>query len=295
MLIQSMLLLMKRGPMLGTLIGGVATAVLCSSTAQAAEWSDTSLGWRYGTMFAEPYDNKPDGSRQDISKNIISLTHSSGYAYGTNFFNVDLLLSDSKDPGKGTTDGAQEAYVVYRNTVDFGKVFKKDLSIGPARSFGMEGGFDFNSKNDSYSSKKRLFVVGPTMMMDVPGYLNISVLALFESNNPDGIAKRYEYKAHPELEVVWGLPVFSLPLSFEGYGLFIASKGKNEFGQSTAPETHLDMQLMYDLSPDLGIAKKTLRVGAEYEYWHNKFGNPESQAGKGATASTPMVRVEYHF
>jgi nucleoside-specific outer membrane channel protein Tsx len=273
----------------------IGSLTLYTASVHAADWSDTSLGWRYGTMFAEPYVNKPDGGRQDIGKNIVSLTHSSGYQYGTNFFNADLLLSDSKDPGKGTSGGAQEAYVVYRNMVDFGKIFKKDLSLGPMRSFGAEAGFDFNSKNDSYGSKKRELLIGPSLMMDVPGYLNISLLALFESNDPDGIAKRYEYKTHPELEIIWGLPVSSLPLSFEGYALFIGSKGKSEFGESTAPETHLDMKLMYDLSHSLGVSAKTVRIGAEYEYWHNKFGNPESQAGKGATASTPMVRVEYHF
>jgi nucleoside-specific outer membrane channel protein Tsx len=261
----------------------------------AAEWSDTSLGWRYGTTFAEPYDNKPDGSRQDISKNIISLNHVSGYKYGTNFFNADVLLSDDKDPGKGTKDGAQEVYVVYRNTFDLGKAFKKDLKIGPIQGFGITGGFDFNTKNDSYGSKKRMLVLGPTIMMDVPGFLKISVLALNESNDPAGIDKRYTYDTHPMLEMVWGMPVFSLPLSFEGYALFIGPKGKSEFGSATAPETHVDMQVMYDLGKDIGMSAKTFRVGAEYEYWHNKFGNPESQAGKGATASTPMIRAEYHF
>ena len=116
----------------------IGSLTLYTASVHAADWSDTSLGWRYGTMFAEPYVNKPDGGRQDIGKNIVSLTHSSGYQYGTNFFNADLLLSDSKDPGKGTSGGAQEAYVVYRNMVDFGKIFKKDLSLGPMRSFGAE-------------------------------------------------------------------------------------------------------------------------------------------------------------
>src|SRR4051794_14857555 len=84
--------------------------------ARAADWSDTSIGWRYGTQFAEPFNTK------DITKNILSLTHVSGYKYGVNFFNVDLLMSDSNDPGSLTqTSGAQEAYIVYRNTVDIGK------------------------------------------------------------------------------------------------------------------------------------------------------------------------------
>jgi hypothetical protein len=33
-----------------------------------------------------------------IHKDIFSLNHVRGYKYGSNFFNADLLLSDSKDP-----------------------------------------------------------------------------------------------------------------------------------------------------------------------------------------------------
>ena len=62
-------------------------AALPFAAAHAADWSDTSIGWRYGTRFAEPY------GATDIHKNILSLTHVSGYKYGTNFFNADMLLS----------------------------------------------------------------------------------------------------------------------------------------------------------------------------------------------------------
>ncbi|MDB5951354.1 MAG: outer envelope protein, partial [Massilia sp.] len=71
-----------------------AVVLVCSSNLTiAAEWSDTSLSWRIGSRFAEPFNPLP------IRKNIFALTHSSGYQYGSNFFNVDLLQSDSNDPG----------------------------------------------------------------------------------------------------------------------------------------------------------------------------------------------------
>src|SRR6185369_7634954 len=85
--------------------------------AAAADWSDTSIGWRYGTDFREPFNPS------DIKKNIFNLTHVSGYKYGTNFFNADILLSDSKDPSNpASTEGAQEVYVVYRHTLSLNKV-----------------------------------------------------------------------------------------------------------------------------------------------------------------------------
>jgi nucleoside-specific outer membrane channel protein Tsx len=83
-------------------------------------------------------------------------------------------------------------------------------------------------------------------------------------------------------------------LSFEGFANFIASKGKNESGFETASETNIDMQVMYDLSGVMGTKPKTFRVGLEYQWWKNKFGN-NSDGNKGAFAKTSMVRAEYHF
>lgn len=278
-----------------TLIGlALAAAGL---NAQAADWSDTSLGYRYGTHFAEPFN------KNDIAKSIVNLNHVSGYKYGSNFFNADLLMSDAKDPASpGSNTGAQEIYIVYRHTLDFGKIAGKSLGVGPIRSFGFTAGFDVNTKDDAgYNSKKRMLVAGPTVMLDVPGFLNVSLLQLWESNAPyNGYTRthteRYSYDPHPMLNLAWGIPIGSLPLSFEGYANFIAAKGKNEFGAATKPETNIDMQLMYDLSPLLGAAPKTFRLGLEYQYWKNKFGNDHNgAAGEGAFAKTPMVRAEYHF
>jgi nucleoside-specific outer membrane channel protein Tsx len=269
--------------------------LLCIGTAaQAADWSDTAISWRYGTAFREPFNPT------DISKDIFALTHVSGYKYGTNFFNVDFLLSDSNDPGSAKqTSGAQEAYVVYRNTLDIGKLQGSDIKYGGLRGMGLTFGFDMNMKNDAgYNSRKRMLVVGPTLMWDVPGFLNTSLLLLDESNAPSGpfitSTGRYTYKLHPMLTANWGIPV-SEQLSFEGYGNLIASKGADEGGADTGTETNIDMQLMWDVGAAMGNAKKMFRLGVEYQYWNNKFGNTTAKVGTGNRASTPMVRAEYHF
>lgn len=263
---------------------------------QAADWSDTALSLRYGSTFAEPYDNDANGKRVDISKKILALTNVTGYKYGTTFINIDFLMSDDKDPGSGGHAGAQEVYGVFRTTVDLAKVSGASMKFGPVRSLGVTAGFDLNTKNDSYGSKKRMAVFGPSVMMEVPGFLTLSALLFDESNAPDSIARRYHYKNHAAFEADWGIGIGDLPLSFNGYAQFITAKGKDEFGTQTAPESHLDMDLMLDAGSLTGLSKKTWLVGVEYEYWHNKFGNAEKgAAGEGATASTPMVRLEYHF
>ncbi|BDU52394.1 outer envelope protein [Limnohabitans sp. INBF002] len=271
---------------------------------QAAEWSDTSISLRRGTNFAEPFNTNA------VTKNIVGLTHASGFKYGSNFFNADLLLSNETDPSAyGSKTGAHEVYVVYRNTLDFEKVSGKSFKTTGVRGLGFTSGFDFNTKNDAgYNSKKEMFVAGPTVMLDVPaGFLNVSLLQLWESNAPSGYntqsssyfnTDRYHYEPHPMLTASWAIPfsIASVPLSFEGFANYIASKGKDEFGGNTVAETNIDMQVMYDMSSAIGAAPKTFKVGAEYQYWKNKFGNDHNgAAGQGAFAKTPMVRAEYHF
>jgi nucleoside-specific outer membrane channel protein Tsx len=298
---------------------GMAAALVGASMlgtcfpASAAEWSDTSIGWRYGTKFAEPFGSTA------IAKNIFDLQHVSGYKYGTNFFNVDMLLSDGADPascpGFVCTGKAQEVYIVYRNTIDLAKVTGKDLKFGIVRDLGVTFGFDYNTKTDAgYNSKKRMPVLGPTVMFDVPGFLNVSLLALWESNAPcttlppaavgfppSTCVSRYTYDTHAMLTGSWGIPIGSSPFSFEGFVNYIASKGTNEFGGPTSPETNFDGQIMLDVGRVMGGPKGTFKVGLEYQYWKNKFGNPTTAAitattaGPGATAKTPMIRAEYHF
>jgi hypothetical protein len=268
--------------------------------ALAGDWSDNAIGWRYGNKFREPFNN------QDISKNIFSYTHASGSEYGSDFFNVDVLISDSKDPsGATSTTGAIETYVVYRHTFDIGKISSREIKFGLVRGFGITGGFDFNDKHDiDYNSRKRMLALGPTFMMDVQGFLNFSLLLLWESNNPSispgafdpGYpGQRYYYKTHADLNAAWAVPMSSLPISFEGFGDYIGAKGRDELGNQTAPEFDIDMKLMHDVAVSAGRAK--FRLGLEYQYWHNKFGSSNSTVAPlgGNTASTPMIRADYHF
>jgi nucleoside-specific outer membrane channel protein Tsx len=265
--------------------------------AHAADWSDTSLAYTYGSKFAEPFGST------EIKKNIYSLKHVSGDKYGQNFFNADMLQSNSADPGDNTAVGAQEVYVVYRRLFDLQKITGNSFSYGPVKGMGITAGFDWNTKNDYYSSKKRMLVVGPTFMMDVKqGFFNVSLLVLDESNAPahiNGAANtigRYHYKNHAALSTAWGVATGITNLSFEGWADYITAKGKDEGGGDTKPETHINAALMYDVSAPVGAAKNTFKLGAGYEYWKNKFGNDYTgAAGQGAFAKTPFVKAEYHF
>jgi hypothetical protein len=267
------------------------------AVAAGADWSDTSIGYRYGERFAEPFNQR------HITKNIVNLTSASGYQYGKNYFNVDFLMSSAADPSAaGSGSGAHETYALYRHTLDLGKVSGKTLQFGPVRGLGVTAGFDVNSKTDAgYNSRKRMLVAGPTLMLAVPGFLEVSLLAMWESNAPHSTftgksTDRYRYDTHAMLSAVWGIPftLGAIPLAFEGFAQYIDAKGLNEFGRQSAAETNIDVKLMYDISPMVGAAKNRFRLGLQYQFWKNKFGNSD-HGNPGATARTPMIRGEYHF
>ncbi|MBL8442582.1 MAG: hypothetical protein JNK52_00925, partial [Zoogloeaceae bacterium] len=117
-------------PQARRLFGALTTAVLTlgASLAQGATWSDTFIGYRYGTQFNEP--NNP----KDIRKHVLQFTHASGYSVGQNFINLDILQSDSNDPSDGSgSNGATEAYLTYRHQVHLGKLFDKSMAFGPVK------------------------------------------------------------------------------------------------------------------------------------------------------------------
>ncbi len=146
--------------------------------ASAFEWADTYFGYRTGTQYREPFDT------QKIGKNIFSLTHADGYKYGTNFFNVDMLQSDSADPAAGGGGGATEVFVVYRHELSIGKVTGWKTAYGPIADMGITAGFDFNSKNDAFGARVHRPMVGPTINWAVPkGFFSTSLMYRMENNH----------------------------------------------------------------------------------------------------------------
>ncbi len=275
-----------------------AALLCCAAPAWAVDWSDNAISYRYGTRFAEPFN------QQHIKKHIVAFTHASGYKYGSNYLNLDVLKSDSSDARNlGSSSGAREAYLLYRHTLDIGALRGSGIRFGKVKGLGLTFGFDVNDKDDvGYNSRKRMLVAGPTLMWDVPGFLNTSILWLRESNAPSGpfppianVRGRYTYDTHPMFGASWGIPVAE-GWSFEGFLNFIAEKGLNETGEPTGAETNVDVALMYDVGPRLGYAKKKIRIGVGYQFWNNKFGNTRrTTGGAGQRASTPMVRADFHF
>lgn len=272
----------------------LALVALVALPAAAADWSDTFLGYRTGNQFREP------GIADPVAKNIIQLGHVSGWAYGTNFFNVDMLMSDKGDPTASGNGGANEVYVVYRGSLSLGKIHKKDLGFGPVRDISLTAGFDFNSKDNAFASKKRFLVLGPTFHFAVPkGFWDLSLFACHEQNYNGIVGQSVDFKTTYQIATAWGIPFQMGPVGaeFKGYANYEGAKGKDGFGIDTKPETLANLSLLVDLTPLVG-GKGKVYAGPGFEYWNNKFGGPNNDGPAPAInkrVTAPMLQVQIHF
>jgi len=288
----------------------VSVAIVAPRPVAAADWSDTYIGYRYGRDYREPYNPN------DIAKNIFSLTHASGYKYGSNFFNVDMLKSNNQDLASGGGGGAQEVYVVYRTTLSGSAVFGTPLKFGGIiRDIGLTGGFDFNAKDDQFSARVYKWALGPKISFDVPGFLDVALVWRSEHNHnwyatsaqfggagclpdPQTVCDpNIKFKDTGAVEAAWLIPfpLGSVPFKFQGFLNYIGAKGRDGQGAGTSPETLLEFALMADVG-SLAGHKDAVFAGVGYQYWHNKFGNNSSlDTTGGSTAHLPQLELEWHF
>ncbi len=55
--------------------------------------------------------------------------------------------------------------------------------MGIIRDIGLTGGFDFNAKDDQFSSRVYKWALGPKVSFDVPGFFDVAVVWRTEHNH----------------------------------------------------------------------------------------------------------------
>ncbi len=270
-----------------------------AAQARAFDFSDTSVSITYGPDFKEPgvVESNDPTKGTNIDKMIFTLTHFDVYKYGTNFFNIDLLQSNGRDPANNSHTGATEVYGIYRGNLSMNSIFDtKAFSFGPVKDVRFEFGGDANTKNTSFASEKKLLILGPNISFDVPGFLNIGLHYSQEWNNNGIVGKTVQFDPAFELEIVFMQPLSftGLPLRFEGFFNVVAPKGKDGFGAQTATEVLTQPRLTLDVGALAFDKPNTLDFYVGYQYWYNKFGNNHSYV-PGSIASTVFVGSTFHF
>ena len=264
-------------------------------------FSDTQVSYSFYTAAKEPGINGP------IQKHVLSVTHFDVTKWGTNFANIDFLKSNHFDPASSsstpnTSDGALEVYALYRGTLSGNYLTgTKTFSAGPLKDVSLAAGFDVNTKNTQFAPQKRLLVGGVQFAFDVPGFLNVAVLAGKEyshcglgsvcTTNPE-----FNTNAHIEVSYMQPLAFTGLPLSFGGYTNVVTPKGKDVFGNNTKLEILSDNRLTLDFGKVAFNKPKTIDTFVGYRYWLNKFGNDHKLpfAG-GAIENQIYVGAAFHI
>jgi hypothetical protein len=259
-----------------------------------------------------------------VSKNVVSLTHFDEWRYGTNFVNIDFLLSDSRDPqypwggpgfllpadGSGIGSGALEVFGTYRGTLSFNKLTGTEtFHVGPLRDLSLYVGGDANTKNTAFDPRQRDIVAGLQLAFDVPGFFNVAAAFYKEWNhnglvpllgNPPGTSEYVSFKGTATIEMQYMQPLAftGLPLRVSGFSLLILPKGTDGFGVQTLAEFETDNRLTLDFGKLVAERPNLFDAFVGYRLWVNKFGNTPYPANAaplpGTTESTFYVGVAWH-
>lgn len=267
-----------------------ACGALVAFAGQAADFSDNSIGIRYGTKFSNPGTND-----NNIHRTILNFTHFSVDKLGTNFFTVDLLNSGGNEPAVGGSGGAQEVYGLYSRNWSYGKISGTKFGPGMVRDVSLTTRIDFGTKNDAFGGRPIKYTIGPTLNFDVPGFLDVGLYVYKESNHNGIVGKDVSFSTTGKIGAAWSIPLTGA-LDFSGFIDVVGPKGTDGFGNKTKTETLMQLKLMADTGALASGKKNGFLVGVGLEYWHNKFGNDPAKNPPGTTKqATPMLMAEYHF
>lgn len=247
-----------------------------------------------------------------MEKRILALNHVSSYAYGSHFFNVDLLRSDLADQASNGGQGAQETYVSYRHHWALGRTFGgRPFAAGILQDVAFTAGFEWNSKNTGFAPGKRALVLGPTLQFRMSrGFLDLGLLYYKERNHnaygttPAADPKKADFRGTGLLTAAWGLSLALGPVAtrFKGFANLQGPKGRDAAGVETRPELLVRMSWVVDMGALAGLRQGVLLAGPGFEYWRNKFGNPDPIPTSDPVVTrpnyptrTPTLQLELHF
>ncbi len=209
------------------------------SQAGAEQWSSTNIQYLYGTNY----------ELGDDTRSIVTLERVSGWAYGDNFFFVDI-----ENPDRSGTNTDTGYYGEISPRLSLSKMSGTDLSAGIIQdvllTFTAELGEGF-----------RNYLYGLAVDLKLPAfsYFQVNWYVRNEITFPTDRGQ--------QVTLVWGLPFKTGPLdwTFEGFADYAWGLDPSEDNLITAP------RLLVDIGEAFG-APGTLQAGVEYQIWRNKFG-----------------------
>jgi hypothetical protein len=278
--------------------------------------NDNSVSYAYRFNATSPFVT------DHTQKSVISFTHFDTWAYGTNFFNIDLLKSDLKDPsnpcllpGHPATgcEGATEIYGFFRSTLGWKELF--GLRFGTfLTNISFKVGGDANSENNANAAAKKDVVAGLQFNFDLPfgATFNVAPLYYQEKNHSGFITVNSTFGNTATGGPTSGTVYFNgtwrvegaliVPIGPKGTPLKFGSlfgingpKGLCPAGDcaATAVPTKTEYFTQQSLNLDVGQLAygrpNILSVFVAYVYWQNKFGIDHNLDPTGGTTESTFL------
>ena len=273
--------------------------------------NDNSVSYAYRFNATDPFVTDHTG------KSVITFTHFDAWAYGTNFFNIDLLKSDINDPSNPCglagfpargCEGTTEIYGFFRSTLGFKELFGWRFG-NFLTNISLKVGGDANSVNNANAAAKKDVVAGIQFNFALPwgATFNVAPLYYTEKNHGSFItsdASKVDYFTAWRVEGALNVPLGpkGTPLSFGSLFGINGPKGECPPGEClvTAVPTKTEIFTQQSITLDVGqllYRKPNLfSIFVAYVYWQNKFGIDHNvDPTGGSTESTMLVGATSRF
>jgi hypothetical protein len=276
--------------------------------------NDNSVSYAYRFSATDPFVTDHTG------KSVVTFTHFDAWAYGTNFFNIDLLKSNSNDPanpcglpitGIAATgcEGTTEIYGFFRSTLGFKELFGWRFG-NFLTNISFKVGGDGNSVNNANAAAKKDVVGGLQFNFALPwgATFNVSPLYYSEKNHSafyslasaatTGPTSGVDYFQAWRVEGALNVPLGpkGTPLSFGSLFGINGPKGTcppGACGTATPVGTKTEYFTQQSLTLDVGqlaYGKPNLfSIFVAYVYWQNKFGIDHNLDNTGGTTESTML------
>jgi len=220
----------------------------------APGFSSWDIQLLYGPSFKEP------GVDEDVAKGTVTLENSSAWSWGSSYFFVDFMKSDSAD------ENATEVYAEWYPSASLGRMSGKKLSLGPLRDISVTLGINAGTK--STGASPLVYLPGLTFDLQIPGFqfFSIGAFAYIDRGRFDGQDNGCNATTY-QITPSWSLPftIGEARLRFDGFVDFIGSHGQ------CASQIVSQPSLKIDLGSFSGRPER-LYAGVEWAYWRNKYG-----------------------
>ena len=241
------------------LLSGVIAGALWHPAA-AFDWTLTEFQSNLGVI------NTPSFAGGGTNTTVVfTIEHSDGWAYGDNYFFIDL--AESTTPFYNNWD----IYAEYYANFSLGKITGRDVGFGPVADIGLIAGVNWD-----LDAKVLKYLPGIRFALDLPGFnfANLDFTAYIDDNS--GVAKGgapIQTDSYM-IDFNWGYP-FSIgrhDFAINGHLEFIDSR-RDSFGNKV--EAHLlnQEQIRWDIGKALNGTPGKVFVGLELSIWFNKLGD----------------------